>query len=209
MKRKIAALLMSGAMVAGLCSCSMLQTSKFTQKKVTKFLEEELDAEEIDGDDMIDALDEHDVKEFKKGEWASLDKKQTKNAYKACDLEAYFSSIKDADSSVAYMYSKQSDDGYKAVWVMSLAFTNKDDIDDFFDETLDQWDDLSDYYPDFDTEEEDDYIMAYFYSYGNAFYLGAYRSGNNVLLTLVNNEDDTLDDMCDYFEIESPTSLED
>ena len=208
MKRKIVALLMSGIMVAGLCSCSMLSPSKFGQKKVAKFFEEELDGKEIDADDMIDALDDHDVSEFKKGEWATLDKKQTKNVYKACDLEAYFSNIKAAESSVAYMYAKQGDDGYKAVWAIALAFANSDDIDDFFDDTLDQWDELSKYYLDFDTEEEDDYIMAYFSNYGTPVYLGVYRSGNNVLLTLVTNDDETLDDMCDYFEIESPTSLE-
>ena len=207
MKRKIVALLMSGVMVISLCSCSMLSPSKFGEKKVAKFFEEELDGDEVDGEDLIEALENHDAKEFKDGEWASLDKKQTKKLYSAGDMETMFSSFKSVESSVAYIYSNPGDT-YEAVWVIDLTFSNTEDIDDLFEDTLDQWDEMKKYYPDFENDEDDEYIMAYFSSYASKYYIGLYRSDRNVLLTLVSNDDDTLDDVCEYFDIESPTSLE-
>ena len=209
MKKAAIAILLTASMMLGMTGCEL--GSKFSEKKMIKYFEEELDADEEDTDDFVDSVEDNDRKAFKHGEWASLDKKQTRNSFDELDLDDYFGSVKKAESSVAYVKTTEgSGKDQTAVCILVLTFSDKKDIDDLFDETEDIFDDLSDMSLDSKTDDGDNELIAWFERYSqNDTYIGLYRDGKNVVMLICVNDDDAVDDFCDDFELSSPASLKD
>ena len=206
MKRKVLSLALVSLVVLSFGGCQL--GGKYTEKKAAAFFEKELDGEEIDVDDFLDALEDEDIEEFEDGEWTCLDKKQTRKAYDALELEMNFGSFKKADSSVCYMVAEKLKNGRTVTMVMSLTFENKEDIDDFFEDTLDVWEESEDRVVDYVIDEGDNEILFWGKNFGIDYYRSLYRDGKNVLLIISVDDDDTVDDVCEYFGISSPVDLE-
>lgn len=205
MKRKIVSALLVLSMAFSLSGCTL--GSKYTEKKAAKFYKEELEGEEMDVDDFLEGLDNGSARKYEDGAWTYLDKKQTKNAYSSIGMNMYFASVKKAESSVAYLYSKDAKSGHKATFVMTLTFDDKKDIDEFFEESMEVWEDMKDIYNDYKIGEGENKMLFWGEDGGNDFYLAAYRNGKNVLLFICVNNDSTVSHICDYFELVTPVDM--
>lgn len=209
MKKAAIAILLTASMMIGMTGCEL--GNKFSGKKMIKYFEEELDADEEDPDDIIDSMKEADRKAFKGGLWSSLDKKQTKKAFDDLDLDDFFGPVKKAESSVVYVKTTEgSGKDQTAVCIMVLTFTDKKDIDDLFDGTDEIIDELCDTSYEHETDDNDNEMIAWLERNNDQnFYVGLYRDGKNAVMLISVNDDDAADDFCDEFELTSPVSLKD
>ena len=202
MRRKIVCALLMLSMALSLSGCS-----KYTEKKAAEFYKNELDGEEMDVDDFLDGLEEGRARKFEDGVWTYLDKKQTKSAFNSIDMNMYFASVKKAESSVAYMYSKDAKSGHKATFVMVLTYKDKKDIDEFFEDSMEVWEDTKDIYDDYKIGEGENKMLFWGKDGKDDFYYAAYRNGKNVLLFICVNNDSTVSHICDYFELVTPVDM--
>ena len=87
-----------------------------------------------------------------------------------------------------------------------LEFKDVDDADDFFDDTIDLWEETSD---DVEFDDEDKLTQAYVCLEDDDLevYAGVYKNGNRVLYVVDINAEDELDDACEAFNVNSPTSV--
>ena len=213
MKRKLIAIGLSGAIALALCGCSFNFNinlgGRFTEKKVLKFFQDTLDAEEYDVDDLIEACEEDDYDDdFEDGVYVELDKSGTKDIYKAMELDQFFASVKSSESSVAYFRTNDISESKRyASFICDIKFEDKEAARDFFDDSLELWNDLSDDI-DFDDDEELNEAYIYLDSYGYKFYAAMYTDGQQVVISLCVNDTDDIDDFCDEFDVKSPSKLD-
>ncbi|MCR5802835.1 MAG: hypothetical protein K6G47_01110 [Clostridia bacterium] len=214
MKRKLIAIGLSGAIALALCGCNFNFNinlgGRFSEKKVLKFFQDTLDAEEYDVDDLIEACEEDDYDDnFEDGIYVELDKSGTKDLYKSMKLDQFFPSVKGSESSVAFFRTNDisSYDRY-ASFICDIKFEDQETAEDFFDDTLELWNDMSEDI-NFDDDEELNEAYIYYDSYGVKFYAAIYRDGQQVVISLCANDTDDIDDFCDEFKVTSPSELED
>ncbi len=212
MKRKLIALGLVGSMALALCGCTYSFNfnlgGRFTEKKVLKFFQDTLDAEEFDIDDLVEACEENDYDDdFEDGVYVQTDKSGTKDIYNAMELDQFYASIKSAESSVSFFRTNDisKSDRYATI-IMDVKFKDKEAAEDFFDDSLEIWNDLSDDI-DFDDDEELNEAYIYLDSVGYDFYAAMYRDQDQVVLAVIVNDTDDIDDFCDEFDVNSPSDL--
>ena len=212
MKKKIFAAVLAGAMMLAVSGCNFSYSfnigGRFSEKQAISVFEDTLDAEEFDTEDLIDACEDNDFDDdFEDGVWVKLDKSETKDLFKAMNASEFFPSVKGTNSAVAYLKTNDISEYDRYVeFICVMQLEDKDTADDFFDDTLDKWNDLSD---DIDFDDDDlNEAYVHYESYGNELYLGIYRDQKQVALAICINETDELDDFCDEFDITSPSSLD-
>lgn len=189
-----------------LCGCA--PQGKFTDKNAARVFGEELDVEEDDAQDVLDALKDGDLPYFEDGVWARFDGKQTRKFRTRCGIGTYIGSVKKAESSICYIEGE----GLKTretVIVMVLTFKDEKDAEDFLEETYGIWEDTAAFFNDYDSEEGDDEILAWWKGFGEDFFMGAYKSGRQVLAMCAVNDGDYnyMDDVCDAFDLDNPSEL--
>ena len=207
MKKTIISIFLIGAMVLSATACSF--GSKFNEKKMVEFFEKKLDAEEEDYDDVYDSLDEGDFEEFTDGLYFKADKKQMKEFTKGMEFSDYLGKTSKVTESINYFLVSQKNMSvaYIALWT----FESKDDATDFLDNTAEAWEDTREDYEDWAiADEEETEILAWFDEgkYGGVTYVGAYQDSNKVLVYLSMEDEDTIEDLCDYFKLDCATEIE-
>lgn len=207
MKKKVVAAVMAGMMVMALGGCSTLLGPQLGEKKAISVFEDTLDAEEIDPEDLIESIEENDYEDVEDGVWAKMDKSDSKDAVKAMQLNAFMAEAKHVESSLVYLKTNPlyEEDRY-AFFMTVLEFKDVDDADDFFDDTIDLWEETSD---DVEFDDEDKLTQAYVCLEDDDLevYAGVYKNGNKVLYVVNINAEDDLDDACEAFNVNSPTSV--
>ena len=138
---------------------------------------------------------------------AKMDKSDSKDAVKAMQLNAFMAEAKHVESSLVYLKTNPlyEEDRY-AFFMTVLEFKDVDDADDFFDDTIDLWEETSD---DVEFDDEDKLTQAYVCLEDDDLevYAGVYKNGNRVLYVVDINAEDELDDACEAFNVNSPTSV--
>ena len=209
MKKKIISAVLAGSMLIALSGCSITLGNPYSEEKTIAGLEKSLEAEEIDSDDMLDILEEEDFGECEDGVYAKMSKKENKKAYNTLDLNQFFPGVKKVESAVSYLKTNDIDNQDRYVlWITSSEFTESDDARDFFDDTLDIWEDLNE---DFDFGDSEKLSQAYFY-YDDGrqdLYGGIYMHGKRVISIICVNDPDDMDAFCHEMKINSPSSVED
>lgn len=211
MKRKVVGVILAGALALGMCGCDMLKKAtepRFSEEKAVEIFEDELDAEEEDTDDCIEAVEDIDYDFFEDGLWFSCSKKESKTLYRGLEISDFIAGLNNVESSTNYLLVEGSGSHRQITFVSVMTFDDKEDIDDLFEDSLDKWEEFGEEQcDDYEIDDDDEEMLGYFTAYDEELYTGLYRDGNNAVLIFNYNNDRTIDDVCEAFDVSSPTDL--
>lgn len=209
MKKKVMSVVLLSVMAMSLASCSALGGSKVSEKSFQKYIVEELDAEESDCDDVIDAFDDGDFKELKDGVSFDCDDDEFEDFMEAFDMDGAFGEFSKLESSKNYFYL--NDKKEKAAYFSLLTFKDEKAASKFLKSTVDSWDeDFCDQADDWAIadEEENELLGKFTMKYDDIeMYIALYQNANSVCLLLSINDDSIIEDFTENFKLDNPVEV--
>ena len=209
--KKVVSVFLASFMLISLASCSAFGGSKISAKKFDKFLQEELDAEETDVDDVIDAFEDNDFDDLEDGVYFDMDDGDFEDLFlDELDFTSLAAEPSKLENAKAYfMFNEKKE---KAVIYIYMTFKDEKNAANFLDDTVDLWDDeLCDACSNWAiADETDGELFGMFERYDETMSAAMYQQGADVLVSFGINDKNALGDIADYFQITDPTdALED
>lgn len=207
MKRKAISILLIASIVASVSGCSF--GKKFSEKKYIKFLEDELDLEEVDPDDVEDIVSEDDEFAF----YFYANAKETRNlVWERIELEDYFPSTHGVESSITFVDGSLN--GSMEV-VSLLSYEDEEDAIDFIEEVEEKFEVMKEdfiFVDDYYADKDQTVAVAYDEFSDGYMCFGAFRVDNRVfVMTGMNDEPeydfDDFDDLCEEFGLDNIEDL--
>ena len=207
MKKKLLAGFVLASMTVAFAGCSMLG-GNLSEKKFSEFVTKELDAEEMDFDDVKDATDEEDFEDIEDGVYFTADGKDATFLFDEMIDEVVGSPSK-VEKSANYVRFDMDDE--EIVVASLLTFKDEKKIDSFIEDAVDLWDEMSEDAKDWAIADEGETeALAYFdMGYDEEYYCGIYKSGKTALVIVSINDDDTVEDLCKGLKIYDLSSIKD
>lgn len=195
MKKRLVSLVLLASMVMGLSGCA---GKGYSDKKLVKYAEKELNLEEIDAKKAQKKINNMKKQDY----YFYADAKETKKLlWESIEIDDYFAKPKGVESSVAVITGEPNELVELAI---IITFDSSDNAIKFMEKSADFWDEdveWEDYYIDKNNE-----VMAGYYEdpYGLNLIAGAYQKGNTVLLVIGASDDDfeTIEGVCEEFNVE-------
>ena len=210
MKRKAIALIFLASFGVSLTGCSF--GKKLNEKNFVKFIENDLEIEEVDikkAGKLIEKADEKEISMYFRADA----QKTKKFLWKEVELEDYYAKPANCESSISFFDGSVQDN---MVVVTLVTFESEDDATEFIENTEEMFDELVDdgYFDDYYVDKEYTTVVSCATEDYADYYMcaGAYREGKTVLLMTAMNYDgeydfDILDDLCEKFELDSIEDL--
>ena len=202
MKKVMVSVLAAACLAACLSGCSMFKKSTITVDKFDEFLDE-VDAKDKDIEDMEEWLEEEGLS--KKGVCAFGDDDDFEVLGESFENGGYAPAGDDLEE--FSLYCKGGEE--YGTFLVLLTFKDEDAAIDYLNDTVDLWDDdLCDSADDWAiADEEETEIMAWFDCDGTDIYVSEFQNKENVLLMINTDDEDTLDDVVDFFELTDITKV--
>lgn len=204
--KKVVSVFLASFMLVSLVGCSSLGGSKFSAKKFDKFVQEELSADEMDTDDVIDAFEDEDFDDLEDGVYFDVDGKDFEDVFfDAIDIREFVEEPSKIESAKAYL--KFDEEKEAAIIYLLMSFKDEDKAADFLEDTVDKWDDdLCDRCSNWAiADESEGELFGMFELYSETCSMALYQQKADVLMCLSVNEKNAVGDLAEYFGITDPT----
>ena len=204
--KKVISVFLASFMLISLASCSAFGGSKISAKKFDKFVKEELDPEDIDADDIVDAFEEGDLDDLEDGVYCEMDDGDFEDVFSGeLDLTELVAEPSKLDTAKTYMMF--NDEKEKAIIYIYMTFKDDKKSADFLEDTVDYWDDdLCDSCSNWAiADETEGELFGMFERYDTTMSIAMYQQGADVLFCVGINEKNAISDIAEYFGITDPT----
>ena len=204
--KKVISVFLASFMLISLASCSAFGGSKISAKKFDKFVTEELDPEDMDADDIVDAFEDGDLDDLEDGIYCEMDDGDFEDVFgDALDLTELVAEPSKLDTAKTYMMF--NDEKEKAIIYSYMTFKDEKKAASFLEDTVDYWDDdLCDSCSNWAiADETEGELFGMFERYDTTMSIAMYQQGADVLFCVGINEKNAISDIAEYFGITDPT----
>lgn len=207
--KRLTAVLLTAAMMIGMTGCAM--GGKLAPKKLADSAKK-YGAEEVkDAEDFADMIEEGE--DLEDGAYITASGKDVKDILKASDVtsDLYDSSITNATLVVV-----GDNEDNTAAFLFAFTFSSKKDAQDFYDDCVEDIEDMDDSGYDFDSDDGEENGVSYYVGVADAGFYGVsegvYLSGKTVFIVLgvgsdVDDCNDIIDDIGSCYDVVLPSEL--